>query len=193
MLIQINDESGSIARRLRDWRRTMTSAMAIATAIAAMVLGAGCGGPSSPSPAIPTVPPAPASGTPAAVLEISTFELVLYSDEDGHRWYEPRIVLTEKSGTSAALLQQLAFVEPGRDTEIFRADGCLFGDSRRVPAGGTWKQSQAYYYCLPAYDESIVGSTVVLTVAFTDENGVGGRVTGSATALPPGVWSLDRR
>jgi hypothetical protein len=74
---------------------------------------------------------------------------------------------------------------PGGGGDTLSADGCLL--SRRVPAGGTWNDSQAQEYggCLPAYRESLAGTRVSLTITFTDEQGVAGQVTGSAIAPAP--------
>jgi hypothetical protein len=126
------------------------------------------------------------------VLEISTFELSLQAAKDGSRWYMPRIVLTEKSGTSAAQLQELVFGSSNGDRDIL-GGSCLAGNLGRVPAAGTWNEHQAYYACFPAYPESIAGTRVTLTVTFTDEERVEGHVAGSAIAPPPGVSSLDRK
>ena len=159
-----------------------------AAAVAAITLVTGCGGPSSPtSPDI--ISPHPAApqvhGTPAAVLEISTFEIQFdHTSRDAYYMYLPKVVLTETSGRSAALLNQISFFLPnghGYDITSINSFYCLREGSRTVAAGAAWDTKLVIPWCLPLDSQiDLSGSTVRLTVSFADENGVPGEVTGSA-------------
>lgn len=151
------------------WRR-------IAGAVAMMWV-AGCG--DSLSPTTPSSSPAPA--VPAAVLEISTYDVEFAGISSGMYWYLPKIVLTEKSQKSVAILQRLVFSLPSGDTWEIPILGCSGEGSEKVASGGTWDTSRITRYCRDIdYRQDLAGSRLHAMILFTDANGVLGWTSASA-------------
>lgn len=144
-----------------------------------------------PAPALPGDPPvSPPAPAPTATLEIASFELNLAEVNKSAYFYLPKIVLKETSGVSAASLKRFLFTEGGFrfefDDNTPLGTGCLLTtESRSVRAGGTWTESQVYYYCrfvdLPG---DIAGLPVTLTVTYKDDQGVVGEVSSVAKVGP---------
>jgi hypothetical protein len=158
--------------------------MRIVAAITAIALSAGCSSP--PSPTAPTAqapvasPAAPPAAPPIAELEIITFEMKYLRFELGYYVYVPEIVLTEKSGRSSARLNEVALRMPNGDTNFL---GGPCSTELRVPAAGTWKLTNLVFWCRDVDSaDDISGSTVTVSVNFTDDHGVTGHVTSTAIA-----------
>jgi hypothetical protein len=129
------------------------------------------------------------SSTSSAVLQITRFQMNLFAHEGGYYVYRPTILLSERSGTSAATLESLTFGMPTGDTVEFdgavqQGGTCLTTrESRTVPAGGTWNDSEIYEYCLDDLDTraDIGGQQVQLTVRYHDDHGGAATVSALTT------------
>lgn len=145
---------------------------------AAIVLFAGCGS----SPLGPSAP--------RALLEITNFEMRYWRIDAADPpvgfvyVYLPQVTLTERSGRTPAILDQLEFRMPNGERNLI-GRGCMDEESQKVAASGTWDMTKLYYYCQDldtAFDVS--GLPITLTVTYSDQYGISGQLTSTVPAGP---------
>lgn len=126
-------------------------------------------------PLYPQVVPLTMTGGTSPEASVQITDVGLIAEPKGTDWYVPSLTLSETSGSTGATLTRLAF-RIGRWTYDVTNDmplgqGCLLtAESRRVPAGGTWKSSSIYIYCLdPDQWRYLSGSPVEVSVEYVDD------------------------
>lgn len=159
------------------------------------MLLAGCELPAAPEPfQIPSGQPRdlPAHATPAALLEVASFDIVPTGVRNGVYGYLPSVTLRETSGQSAAHLLGMEFlVSIGGNTLVVGDEffSCLPASlSKIVPANGTWSTAGIASYCLGLSSSvALEGLPVEVNVGYTDDDGTWGtfRAAALVTAATP--------
>jgi hypothetical protein len=154
-------------------------AVSAAAVLFLAALPASCGSSTEPaivSPLIPSPLPLAAvpSGPSTAVVQIEAFEAGPRDSNGNFLAFDPKLLLREIGGSSAAVLTAIVFTIGDHGSINFTATGCMVDPI--IPAGGTWDTSNKItYYCRDAPEPSRAAA-VAVRVTFTDAKGRHGEV-----------------